>query len=841
MAQERVSALAEAIADDADVDWAQAESSSIDATELLSVQQLRIVHAIAKASRRLAPRWGPFEIREQLGRGAFGTVYRAWDPRVGREVALKLIDPSSSTASQRSQGTIAEARLLAGVEHPNIVTVYGADIHDGRIGIWMKCLIGKTLKEILLEQGPFGASEAAHIGRMLCRALAVIHGQGFVHRDIKAQNVMRTVGGEVILMDFGGAGALTGDAGELRGSPAYLAPELLAGQPPSRQTDLYSLGVLLYHLVSGAFPVLGSSLEELRANHSGNRRALVSDVRAGLPAAFKLAIDEATAADPSGRPRSAAAMEALLDQVLVTSTNQHGSAAGRPVLLGPSPALAGPGARLVALAAQCRRAVTVAVLAAAVLTGGYASITRDAPGPPSAEPVKRVAVLPFSTLGLDSRSDYLATAVPFELTTAIGQIGGLRVVPWSFMKLVSPTEQLADLGKRTSADAVVEGTVQRFAGPSGDVIAIRVQLYQASSGILLWSESFERPLSGLLKLQAEIARQIATRFNVVILRREEMLLSRFRDEPSEAVELYLKGRTAWENYRDDFEPAIAYLRQAIAVSPSFADAHAVLADCYVLQSSFGTRTSARDAFPRAIASADRAIGLNSQLGEAYATRGFAKALLAWDWVGATADYRRAIELEPDSPTVRTSFSNFLTMTGRHEDAIVQNQLAEQRSPLSRVIARRTGWALYMARRYDEAISHLEALVALEPSYEPAVTLLARAYSMAGRHNEAVVQIRQFERGLEALAAQVYAQAGDTDTAQRLLNIATAPNATGYPAYQLAASFALLGDIDASIMYLEQAFDEHEAGLVNIAFDPRLDSIRGDPRYSPLLARMRFPQ
>lgn len=249
-----VDLLAEAVADGSNVDWDAAESGAGTPDELEVVRQLRVLAAVGVAARARTVQWGYFEIRAEVGSGTFGTVYRAWDPRLEREVALKLL------AADTTEGALIrvthEGRMLARLRHPNVVTVFGADVFEGRAGLWMEFVTGQTLKQLLDDTGPLGANEALTIGRDVCRALAAVHNANFIHRDVKAQNVMREAGGRIVLMDFG-AGAGAGQDVALAGTPVYLAPELFAGAAPSVASDLYALGVLLFHLVTGEFPSSG--------------------------------------------------------------------------------------------------------------------------------------------------------------------------------------------------------------------------------------------------------------------------------------------------------------------------------------------------------------------------------------------------------------------------------------------------------------------------------------------------------------------------------------------------------------------------------------------------------
>jgi hypothetical protein len=253
----------------------------------------------------VSTRWGQFELREQVGSGSFGTVYRAWDPKLDREVAVKLL--------RHTTAWLDEGRLLARVRHPNVVTVYGANEFDGRTGLWMEFVRGKTIKGLIETQGVFGGHEAALVGGVMCRALAAVHHAGLLHQDIKAQNVMRERGGRLVLMDFG-AGVLSRDAlVPSGGTPIYMAPELFGDTPASAQSDLYAVGVLLFHMTTAAFPVDGRTYADIRNEHArGIRHKWLRDLRPDLPDRFVAVVERALDADPSRRFASAGAMEQAL-------------------------------------------------------------------------------------------------------------------------------------------------------------------------------------------------------------------------------------------------------------------------------------------------------------------------------------------------------------------------------------------------------------------------------------------------------------------------------------------------------------------------------------------------
>ncbi|MCC7178903.1 MAG: serine/threonine protein kinase [Acidobacteria bacterium] len=313
------------------VDWLSLYAEAADAVEAEALADLQALDQMARlaASALNGPssspddwpgaagwsgprRWGPIEIRGGLGRGAYGEVYDGWDTRLAREVALKLFPRSTTTV------TLEEARQLARVRHPHVVTVFGADEHDGLPGLWMERLTGRTLDEILAAQGPFSAEEAAALGIAVCSAVTAIHAAGLVHRDIKAQNVMREVGGRIVLLDLGTSVDMArGDTpvGSLAGTPLYMAPELYDGASPNVTSDVYALGVLLYRLVTHAYPIEGRTVGDVRAAHREGTLRPVRAMRADLPADFVGVVERAMASRPADRFQSAGDLERALRQL----------------------------------------------------------------------------------------------------------------------------------------------------------------------------------------------------------------------------------------------------------------------------------------------------------------------------------------------------------------------------------------------------------------------------------------------------------------------------------------------------------------------------------------------
>lgn len=317
--------LASDVGSGREVDWSVEATQALDETERRLIANLRAISKIARinrapeAARPAGPSsgetWKGFTLKRELGRGAFGSVYQARDAGLERDVALKLIPLTGARESARER-ILREGRLLARVHHPNVVTIHGVEIDRDTVGFAMELVEGRTLEQELETRGPFSSEEASQVGVDLCRALAAVHAQGLLHRDVKAHNVMRAEGGRIVLMDFGAGSDLKQDSppgrAELRGTPLYLAPEVFSGHEPTRASDIYSLGVLLYHLVTASYPVAGRTRDEVKQALDRGERISLRDARPDLPETFVRIVERAIDPDPARRYRSAGAFAAAL-------------------------------------------------------------------------------------------------------------------------------------------------------------------------------------------------------------------------------------------------------------------------------------------------------------------------------------------------------------------------------------------------------------------------------------------------------------------------------------------------------------------------------------------------
>jgi TolB-like protein len=703
--------------------------------------------------------------------------------------------------------------------------VHGADVHDDRVGLWMELLRGRTLEQLVASQGPFGAAETAVAGQELCRALAAVHAIGLAHCDVKTANVMRESGGRLVLMDFGAGQrrdlAATGPL-ELAGTPLYLAPELLRGAGATARSDIYSLGVLLYRLVTGEYPVVATSFDDLRAAHERRDSLRLRDQRPDLPDAFVRVVERALSPDPERRFATAGEMQVALARAVGSEPGDEPT---------PDPPRWHRGLLWV-----------IAVVGLCVLLGLAIWRPRVAgPSPGGPEHVSLLAVLPFQNLSSDPAEAYLASALPMELTARLGQVGALKVVPWTFMRRFDGAgqETVQEVVRRTGADAIVEGAVQRV--PAGDgsagPVQVRVQIFAASTGTLLWSASFERDLGDFLVVQAQIAREVATRLHVVPAARDETLISRSRQVPPQAMEDYLNARQLLE-IQMNLQGAATLFQRAVDRAPFFAEAYVGLAWCRALESAYFGSAPWDVALQRTLAASNRAIQLDPDMPEGWAVRAFARFALEGNWSAAESDFQRALELGPTSADVLQSYSTYLTDRARHIEAIEASRKAEDRAPFSVAASRQVAWAYYMARQYDNAIRQARRTLEIEPGYAPARTVLGRALLLAGRAAEGVSELQAVGRDYEQMLALGYAMAGRREDAMRLLGTILSPTYDRVAAsYQVALVYAALGAQSQALDRLEAAYTAKDASITELAVDPMLDPLRDNPRFRALLDKV----
>jgi len=793
--------LAGAIVDATGPDWAAAESTAANADARRLIRELRVVAALAAvhrdspsppantatAANDTLSKWGPLLLRGTIGQGHFGTVYLAWDETLERQVALKLL-----RGTARAGEIIQEGRLLARVRHPNVVTVYGADRHDGVVGLWMEFVDGLTLARVVATRGALDAREAALVGIDLCRAVAAVHKAGLVHRDIKAHNVMREGSGRIVLMDFG-AGELRTErsgTGSAAGTPLYLAPELFDGAPATIGSDVYSMGVLLFHLVTRRYPVEGASLEQIAAAQARRERYRLSDLSPELPDSFATIVERALDRDPARRYRNCDEMQ----RDLMEAAQQYGS----PQVPVRPPERSGRTASL--------------------------------------------AVLPFANLGPDRDVEYLSSGLADELLTGLGKVPGLRLVSRTTAAHAAGTQtDIRHLCRRLGVDAVIEGTVRK----SGERVRITAQLVSAADGCHLWSDGYDRDVGDVFAVVDDIARRVVDRLKVSlaeVLRRP--LIHRHTDN-ARAYEHYLKGRFYWtRRWHGGLMAALEHFKKAIEEDAGYALAFAGLADAYAFIGVYAVQRP-RLALARALTAAERALALSPDLPEAHTSLAFIKLGNDWDLAGAAQEFGRALELDPQLALTRIYYSWLLVLQGDVGSAMVQLRAAQETEPLSPLVNAGAGHTLYLARRYDEAIAACERSLEIDPNFILGPHVIAMCRAVQGRLPEAVdlgeraVSMSGRAPFYLGLLGHYHARRGAIEPVQAILQELDELAATRYvPPHCRTFIYAGLNDLDRAFEWQAKAQEDGASPFYYVS--PLIDNLQADPRHLEQMRTMGWP-
>lgn len=557
---ESIDDLVGSISDTLRARWPEGSDPSF-ASDPELLENLRIIEQVARAHDHISnsgdasalpfASWGHLQLLEPIGQGAYGEVFRAWDPNLNVEVALKLfhVDATSVSFLEREE-LMEEARTLARLKQENVVRVHGADIHRGRVGFWMEFILGEPLSEDLAHRGAKDADEVAVLGLKMTKALAAAHSSGVLHRDIKPSNVVREKGGHLYLMDFG-AGTLLRDSGQVEaqrvGTPLYMAPEVLIHGQSSAQSDIYSLGVLLFHALTLRHPYEGNSIAELVAQHQQGRRQRLEELRPGLPKSLRNAIDRCLEPDPRNRYARATDLADDLTEVLVPVSRSRARFNRLNLFLGGVVAL------FLLMQAPWQRM-------GEMLAGG---------GDPGS--VKSVAVLAFDTEGLVSEeATYLSHGLGSFLSDRLSDLEQVRVVPW----VSSNRHRSGDIGPQEAAELLsVEGLVLGSLVVSGDAMSGSVSLVKGSTGEQLWSYAIEGDRDDILEIEREILEGLGRAISGDLSATDRQSLRKPAARSVAAYELYLQGAMAIQastEAGDDL--AYELFRRALEIDPLLAPA-----------------------------------------------------------------------------------------------------------------------------------------------------------------------------------------------------------------------------------------------------------------------------
>ena len=737
---------------------------------------------------------GNYEIKSLLGRGGMGVVYLARQISLNRSVALKILPPSLSSVPSFVERFQREARAVAQLNHQNIVQIFDIAEEEGLHFFSMEYMDGRTLDEILREAGRLKADEAIRIISQVALAIEHAHQNKITHRDIKPSNIMIDERGVVKVMDFGLARAADEQSrltqlGTLVGTLHYMSPERCRGEELDPRSDIYSLGVVLYEMLTGRTPFDATNEAALIHAIIYEEPADMKSLNPEMPAGLGNVVARAMAKDKGRRYRSVS--EFMED--FGNFRTLHPTKSTTSLIQGEKP-------------------------------------------PPS------IAVLPFVNMSADSEQEYFCDGLSEEIINALTQLEDLRVIArTSAFSFKGKDVNVRDIGRELNVETVLEGSVRK----AGNRLRITAQLVNAAEGHHLWSERYDRELDDVFAIQDEITLAIVDRLKVRLLGDDEEKLCKCHTLGFEVYDLYLKGRYFWNRMTEDgLKTAIQYFEKVVELAPDCALAYAGLADSYNVLPFFSS-VSPRDTFPKAKEAALKALEIDETLGEVHTS--FASILVRydWNWEQSEREHKRAIELNPGYATAHHWYAMYLLFLTRFDEAIEEITKAHMLDPLSVIINANLGQILSHAGRFDQAIDRFKKTIEMDPDIPYAHLQLGGLYFQKGLLEEGRAELekeRKISAGrnpvIEAFIGGVYALIGDTEEARRVLDDLLERSKHMYVSpYGLARSYFALGQNDQGFEWLDKAYEERDHWLCFLKVHPVTESVGSDPRFKAMLKKI----
>jgi eukaryotic-like serine/threonine-protein kinase len=829
-----------------------------------------------------------YSIVSKIGAGGMGEVYLAQDTKLDRKVAIKFLHEEFSKDADKLGRFIQEAKAASALNHPNILTVYEIGEIDGKNYIATEWIDGQTLREHLSHKETLQLNVILKIGVQVSEALSAAHQARIIHRDIKPENIMLRKDGYAKVLDFGLAklsepragGVGTGPAGSedatrvqvnttpgmVMGTVSYMSPEQARGRETDARTDIWSLGVVLYEMLSGTVPFTGETINHtivsilekeppLLTNVPAElqrivRKSMTKDVDMRYQTAHDLLIDlknlrrdldiqgELERSVVPNREIANAENETQIYASDAVGTTKSGQAAAPHSVTTPSSSL-----EYAVIQAKSHKLVSAIV--GIVLVGIVATIVYFAfVSKGSTRQISSIAVMPFVNESGNADLEYLSDGMTETLINSLSQIPNLNVKARSSVfrykgKELDPKKIASEL----NVQAILTGRViQR-----GDQLTLSLELVDASTENVLWSQQYNRKQSDLVTLQSEIAREVSSQLKSRLSGADVAKVEKTYTTNPEAYQLYLKGKFFWNKRTGEaLKQAAELYRQAAEKDPNYALAYSGLAETYVLFSSYDV-APADDSMPQAKAAAQRALAIDDSLAEAHNALGFYLSNYEWDRDSSEKEYRRAIELKPNYATAHHWLGSDIANVKRFDDSLVELRRAEELDPLSSIIGTNLGDALVFARRYDEAIAQYKRTLVRDPNFAYAHLALGRAFGAKGMYPEAIAETRTSIELRGGSTAKGFlglwlAKSGKRDETVRLVGELKQEAARNYvQSFTFALIYIALGDKEEALNYLEKHMSSRAETASSYAVDPELDDLRSEPRFKEMLKRMNLPE
>ncbi|HEY6118514.1 MAG TPA: protein kinase [Pyrinomonadaceae bacterium] len=829
---------------------------------------------------------GRYEIRSLLGKGGMGEVYLAQDTQLRRSVAIKLLPAELIRHPERLRRFKNEAYAASSLNHPNILTVHEIGTDGDLQYIATEFVEGESLRQHITENR-MELREVLDVGIQTASALAAAHQAGIVHRDIKPENIILRRDGYVKILDFGLAKLIeqqaptTGtevpttplintDPGVVMGTAYYMSPEQARGLAVDARTDIWSIGVLLYEMVTGRRPFEGQTTSDVIAAVLKTEPPVLTSSTFNIPTELDRIVSKTLKKDREERYQ--AAKELALDLKSLKQrlefeaerertdplrskndgskpTNGLNDSANITTQLPTEQTGAGREAQTKSsaeyIAGEIKRhkgaaVLTSVVLVAALFAVSYFAYARYSQSGKVA--ITSLAVLPFVNASNNPDAEYLCDGISESLINNLSQLPGVKVIARSSsFKYKGKEIDTQEVARALGVEALVMGRiVQR-----GDTLAISIELVNARENTHLWGEEYDRKLSDLLSVQQDISREVSEKLRLRLTGEDQKRLAKRDTENADAYELYLKGRHFLNKPTEaDIRKSIDYFQQAIDRDPNYASAYVGIAQAYGLLGGVLGFVSPRYTATQGKAAVMKALAIDETLDDAHATLAQFKLYYDWDWSAAEKEYKRTLELNPNNPTAHGGYGTYLEALGRFDEAAAERERSRQLDPVSAFTTADVGYPLYYARKYDEALEHFRKGIELDSNLSWAHLWIGQVYVQQARYDEAFNEINRAislsegnVRGIATLG-HAYAVSGKRSEALKVLAQLQEQAKQKYvSAYFIALIYSGLNEKDQAFAWLEKAYEERHPYLILIKSEPVFDNLRSDPRFQALLRRV----
>jgi serine/threonine-protein kinase len=795
---------------------------------------------VNQSNELLGASLGRYRILEFLGRGGMGEVYKAKDTTLGREVAIKVLLSDISIDRDQLRRFEQEARAASALNHPNIITIHEFGLEDGVHFIVSEFIEGETLRQRTASER-VNAAEIPDIAIQITSALNAAHEAGIVHRDIKPENVMVRPDGLVKVLDFGLAKLVEhrsfdtttelnntseattaawggGKAGVVMGTVSYMSPEQARGQKLDARSDQFSLGVVLYEMAAGVAPFARETVADTIASILEKEPPPLTHFTSEVPETLELIIRKTLSKDRRERYQNAGE---LLDDLKNLKSGGVVTATQIP-----------PIESAIRLVKRHWRSGAIALAALIIIIAGGVYLNRND------RAIESIAVLPFTNGDGNPETEVLADGVTEELINSLIQLSNLKVRPRNTVfryKKRDVDPQTA--GRELNVEAVLTGQMAL----RGEEITISLQLIDVHENRQLWGERYQRKFSDILRTQEEITRKVSENLRLRLSSADERRMARHYHDNFEAYRAYLIGRDFWnKRSRKDFEKAIVYFNQAIAIDQNYALAYSGLADCYLAMTTYGVITPS-EGFSKAKDAAKKALAIDDTLAEAHTSLAHLTWLHEWDWAAGERGFERAIRLNSRYETAFQWYANYLSAMGRHKEAIAAIKRAQELDPISSTIGLDAARTFYFARQYDQAIEQCLKVLEMDPGFYRIGDWLALAYEQKGLYDNALdahlkgMTVRGAKPETMAVLKKAYTASGWKGFWRKQLELTQKEAKERYVSpYFIARIYARLGESDLALEWLQKAYDIHSDYLVVLKVEPILDPLRSDPRFTKLM-------